>query len=126
MPFRLHHIHLLCSNLEQTEQFFIQRLGAQMEQRTSFGGALGSMMDLNGTKIYLRTAKSQEEVNKNKSSSYYGYHHIGLEVEDLDLAYEDLKSAGIEFTVTPKDTPNGCLAFLKGPDEIIIELYQVK
>ena len=126
MSFQLHHIHLLCSDLEQTEQFFIQNLGAHMEQRTTFGGAQGSMLDLNGTKIYLRTAKSQEAVNKNGSYTCYGYHHLGLQVRDLASVYNDLLSAGIEFTVPPKDTPSGRLAFIKGPDNILIELYQSK
>ena len=124
MSFRLHHIHLLCSDLEQTEQFFIQNLGANMEQQTSFGGAPGSMLDLNGTKIYLRIAKPQETVNGDGSITCYGFHHIGLQVEDLASVYNDLKSSGIEFTVPPKDTPSGRLAFIKGPDNISIELYQ--
>ena len=126
MSFQLHHIHLLCSDLEQTEQFFIQNLGAHMEQRTTFGGAQGSMLDLNGTKIYLRTAKSQEAVNNDGSYTCYGYHHLGLQVRDLASVYSDLLSAGIEFTVPPKDTPSGRLAFIKGPDNILIELYQSK
>jgi catechol 2,3-dioxygenase-like lactoylglutathione lyase family enzyme len=126
MSFRLHHIHLLCSNLEQTEQFFIQNLGAHMEQRTTFGEAQGSMLDLNGTKIYLRTSKSQESVNNDGSDTCYGYHHLGLQVENLASVYNDLLSAGIEFSVPPKETSSGHLAFMKGPDNILIELYQPK
>jgi catechol 2,3-dioxygenase-like lactoylglutathione lyase family enzyme len=126
MSFRLHHIHLLCSDLEQTEQFFIQNLGAHMEERTTFGGAPGSKLVLNDAKLYLRTAKSQETVIKNESHTCYGFHHFGLQVEDLASVYDDLHSAGVKFTVPPKDTPSGRLAFIKGPDDILIELYQSK
>jgi catechol 2,3-dioxygenase-like lactoylglutathione lyase family enzyme len=97
-----------------------------MEQRTTFGGAPGSKLILNDAKIYLRTAKPQEIVIQNEAHTCYGFHHFGLQVEDLSRVYEDLHSAGVEFTVLPKDTPSGRLAFIKGPDDILIELYQSK
>jgi len=126
MSFQLHHVHLLCSDLEQTEQFFIQKLGAQLEKRTTFGGASGSMLDLKGAKIYLRTAKPQETISGDGAHICYGYNHIGLQVDDLVSVCRDLESAGVEFSVPPKETPTCHIAFIKGPDNIVIELYQPK
>ncbi len=126
MSFQLHHIHLLCSNLEQSEQFFIKNLNARLEARTNFGGALGSILDLNGTKIYLRAAKPQESISDETTQTCYGYHHLGLQVDDLASVFCNLQSAGVEFSGPPKNTPNGSLAFFYGPDNILIELYQPK
>ena len=124
MSFQLHHFHLLCSDLEKAEQFFIQKFGARAEGRTTFGSAQGSMLNLCGIKIYLRTAKPQEKVSDDGSSTGYGWHHLGLQVEDLASVCRDLQASGVEFSVPPKETANGRLAFVKGPDNILIELFQ--
>ena len=124
MSFQLHHVHLLCSDLELTEQFFIQKLGARLEKHTTFGGAPGSMLDLKGAKIYLRIAKPQEIITCEEDHTCYGFNHVGLQVDDMEAVHKDLHSTGVEFSVPPKETPTGCIAFIKGPDNIVIELYQ--
>ena len=126
MSFQLHHVHLLCSDLEQTEQFFIQKLGSQLEKHTTFGGASGSMLDLKGAKIYLRTAKPQETISGEEDHTCYGFNHVGLQVDDMESVHRDLQSAGVEFSLPPKETPTAYIAFIKGPDNIVIELYQPK
>lgn len=126
MSIRVHHIHLLCSDLEQTEQFFIQKFGARSEGNKTFGGAPGSILDLNGTKIYLRTSKAQENVSSDANHICYGYNHLGLQVDDLASLSRELESLGVEFRVLPKETPSGHVAFIIGPDNILIELFQPK
>jgi catechol 2,3-dioxygenase-like lactoylglutathione lyase family enzyme len=126
MSFQLHHVHLLCSDLKQTERFFIENLGARLEKHTTFGGAPGSMLDLKGAKIYLRTAKAQEIITCEEDHTCYGFNHVGLQVDDMEAVYGDLLSSGVEFSLTPKETPGGLIAFIKGPDNIVIELYQSK
>lgn len=126
MSIRVHHIHLICSDLEQTEQFFIQKFGALAEGRTTFGGAPGSMLDFSGTKIYLRACKAQENISRNTDHNCYGYNHLGFQVEDLKRLSRELESSGVEFRVPPKETPSGHVAFLIGPDNILIELFQPK
>ena len=51
MIYRFHHIHLLCSDLETTIDFFIGMLGAKLAARQKFGGADGASLDLNGTTV---------------------------------------------------------------------------
>lgn len=124
MSFKLHHIHLLCSDLDQTEQFFIEKLEAVTEDRRIIGGVPGVILDLGGTKIYLRGAKPEEVISGDGASACYGYHHLGLEVDDMDAVQRRLRSMGLEFSAPPKKTPSGCLAFLRGPDNILFELFQ--
>ena len=124
MTYRYHHFHLICSNLEQTENFFTGVLEAKLIQRRKFGTADGAVLDLNGTTISLRKAREGDNITGDSSQQRYGYDHLGLEVEDIDAVYEELKEKGITFSILPTNVENGRMAFIKGPDGITIELFQ--
>ena len=124
MTYRLHHIHLLCSDLEKTLAFFTKVLGAALVERKQFGGADGASLDLNGTPVNLRVAREDEKISTDPSKTQYGFHHIGLTVEDIDKTYRELSGKGYVFSATPKDAGKARIAFFSGPDNIVIELLQ--
>lgn len=124
MPYRFHHIHLICKDLEQMISFFTEVIGAELIDRRKFGTADGASLDLQGTTVNLRVAREDEEMVGDASQSRFGYDHIGLEVDDLDAAYNDLTLRGFSFFMTPQDIPNLRIAFFKGPEDITIELIQ--
>jgi catechol 2,3-dioxygenase-like lactoylglutathione lyase family enzyme len=126
MTYQLHHIHLLCSNLGETAKFFSEILGAKFVDWRKFQNADGATLDLNGTNIYLRLTREGEKVAADSHQVQYGYNHIGLKVENLDRAFSELSQKGVIFTQLPKDLGNRNVAFLKGPDNISIELIQFK
>ena len=126
MTYQLHHIHLLCRNLGETVKFFSEILGAKFVDWRKFQNADGATLDLNGTNIYLRLTREGEKVAANSDQVQYGYNHIGLKVENLDRAFSELSQKGVIFTQLPKDLGNRNVAFLKGPDNIRIELIQFK
>jgi catechol 2,3-dioxygenase-like lactoylglutathione lyase family enzyme len=115
---------VICSDLEQTENFFTKMFGAKVVERRKFGTADGALLDLDGVNIFLRTARDNDNVIGDSSQARYGYDHLGLEVEDLDAAYRELTEKGVTFSIPPVDIDIGRMAFLKGPDGITIELYQ--
>jgi catechol 2,3-dioxygenase-like lactoylglutathione lyase family enzyme len=125
MIYRFHHIHLLCSDLETTIDFFIGMLGAKLAARQKFGGADGASLDLNGTTVNLRVAGENETVHADAPLPVYGYHHMCVEVDNVDAAYQELTDKKVEFIVTPRNTPDNLrVAFFKGPDDIVIEVLQ--
>ena len=124
MPYQLNHIHVLCSDLEKMICFFTDNLEASLVQRKKFGGADGASLNLQGTIINLRLAQKDEKINEDTSCSFYGFHHIGLTVEDIEDAYKELTDKGFDFFVPITDTGNSKIAFFKGPDNITIELLQ--
>ena len=126
MSFRLHHIHLVCRELEPMIHFFTEDLGASLVARTKFGNADGASLDLQGTAIYLRLPQQGEKMLENTGGSPYGYHHLGLMVEDLDRVYRELTEKGFEFFVLPKDAGEARIAMFKGPENNTIELMQLK
>jgi catechol 2,3-dioxygenase-like lactoylglutathione lyase family enzyme len=124
MTYSLHHVHLICRDLEKMISFFEEALGSKLVERRKFGTADGATLDLQGIDINLRVAREGEEIRENLTPSSYGYDHIGLQVEDVQAAYEDLSNRGYSFFMPPTEAAGLMIAFFKGPENITIELVQ--
>lgn len=125
MEYRFHHVHLICSDLDKMVHFFTKTLGGKFVSFRKFGTADGAVIDLAGAPIFLRVARDGEEITGDQTCPTFGYHHIGLQVEDLDACYSELRGQNFTFTTAPMATPNGGkMAFFQGPDNITIELVQ--
>ena len=104
--------------------FFEEAIGAKFVKHRKFGTADGASLDLQGIAINLRVARDGEELRENLSPSNYGYDHIGLQVEDVQAAHDDLVQRGYSFFMPPTETADYMIAFFKGPENITIELLQ--
>jgi len=124
MNYRFHHLHLICKDLEGMIGFFTEALSATLIARKKFGTADGASIDLQGTTVNLRVAREDEDIAGDASRTTFGYDHVGLQVEDVDAACQDLKQRGFSFFMEPKDIPGLRIAFFKGPEDITIELVQ--
>jgi catechol 2,3-dioxygenase-like lactoylglutathione lyase family enzyme len=124
MNYSLHHVHLICKDLENMIGFFEEAIGARLVERRKFGTADGATLDLGGIDINLRVARDGEEIAENITPSAYGYDHVGLQVKDVQAAYEDLTSRGYSFFMPPTEAAGLIIAFFKGPENITIELVQ--
>lgn len=124
MNFNFHHLHLLCSDLDTTIDWFTDKLGATLVVKKKFGTADGASLDLNNTIINLRVSADHESVTSDASTPSYGYHHMCVSVEDLDAAHKDLTGKGVEFISEPVNTADARIAFFRGPDNIVIEVLQ--
>jgi len=124
MTYSLHHVHLICRDLETMIGFFEETIGAELVERRKFGTADGATLDLQGIDLNLRVAREGENIRENLTPSSYGYDHIGLQVEDVQAAYEDLSKRGYSFFMPPTEAAGLRIAFFKGPENITIELVQ--
>ena len=124
MDYSLHHVHLICKDLEKMIGFFEEAIGARLVERRKFGTADGATLDLDGIDINLRVAREGEEIGENITPSTYGYDHLGLQVKDVQVAYEELTNRGYSFFMPPTEAAGLLIAFFKGPENITIELVQ--
>ena len=124
MTYSLHHVHLICRDLEKMIRFFEDVIGAKLAKRRKFGGADGAMLELGGNYINLRVAQDDEDIKENPGPSAYGYDHIGLQVEDVQAAHDDIVQRGYSFFKPPTEAAGFIIAFFKGPEDITIELVQ--
>ena len=118
-----HHLHVICRDLEGMIAFFVENFDAQMIAYRKFDGADGAKMSLGGIGLNLRMPGENEQVASNPGV-YQGFHHIGLQVDDVNQAYEDLKAKGFEFSMAPTREDNLIKAFFRGPENMTLELMQ--
>ena len=124
MSYRLHHIHIICKSLEKMINFFTETFGATLIAMRKFGTADGASLDLQGSTINLRVAREDEDMLGDFSGKPYGYDHIGIEVDNIDAKFEELKNKGFAFSIPPTDIEKIRIAFFDGPENITIELVE--
>lgn len=120
--FRFDHVHVYCSDVPASERWFVDSLGATVKDRRDQDGIQSVFLALGDNSVILR---SVPEGPGQAIEAQYGLHHFGLLVDDLYGVSAALKARGVEFTVEPHQfRPGVKIAFIKGPDEVTIELLQ--
>ena len=80
-------------------------------------------VNLGGQMVFIARAEPDGTVADPPAQPHLGLEHIGLIVEDIDDVAAGLKAKGAEFTMEPPPSrPNTRIAFLKGPENVSIEL----
>ena len=124
LGFSFDHVHIYCTDLSATERWFVDCMGAEVSRRREVKGAAAVDLKLAGVDIFLRGPMPGESFSEAKPN-HYGTNHIGFRVSDLDATVAELKRRGTEFDTEPYwISPVLKVAFVKGPDEIRIELLQ--
>jgi hypothetical protein len=120
----LHHTHILCRDLEPMLAFWIEAIGAKLVRRRKFFADDGAELDVGvlPTLIFVRQiAPSANE----RTLPCLGYDHIGMAVKDMDAALEKiLKHPLASLHVKPGMAGTLKYAFVKGPEDILVELMQ--
>ena len=116
----LHHVHILCSDLQATESWFVDGLGAELVERRESRGLPTSELRLAGLRVLLRNGGDSARGGERS----YGLDHFALQVEDVDAFVESLRARGVEIARGPQDSPTNRVAFVRGPDDLVIELVQ--
>ena len=121
--FKTNHLHIICNDLEKMKNFWTQGIGAEFKENRSFGGAAGAVLQLDELQINLRVPKNTEqEIEQNRDS--LGYDHLGMEVDDIASACSDLAAFGCSIESGPTELSDRKIVFLKGPENITLELIQ--
>lgn len=130
-----HHIALKTANFAAMRSFYHSTLGLPL--LGGFPGINTIFLSVgNATLELIEAAPTQTgwrgAVDKVRRSLHRrmdrGWHHLALEVADLDAAYAELSAKGVRFHVSPRAFPTAMplarLAFIKDPDGNEVELYQ--
>jgi lactoylglutathione lyase len=121
---RFDHIHVFCSDVDATERWFVEGLGAELVGRRNARGVRVSELGLGGAQILIRGAREGEKLAP-AGERHFGTDHFGLLVPDVDATVAELRRRGVTIDVEPWDFgPNLRIAFVKGPDDVRIELVQ--
>lgn len=117
------HIHLRSPDPEVTAQWYERMFGARVI-RSVVQGAPRVDLDLCGQTVFIAPINEANTATP-PSAPYQGLEHIGLRVNGIDAAVEELKAKGAVFTLEPKTLRPGLrIAFLRGPENVSIELLE--
>ena len=116
----LHHVHIVCSDLPVTERWFVDGLGAELVERRESRGLPTSELRLAGLRVLLRAAGDADHA----ATRSYGLDHFALHVENVDGLVEQLRARGVEIAGGSHESPRNRVAFVRGPDDLVIELVQ--
>jgi glyoxylase I family protein len=121
-----HHVSMRVRDLERSLKFYTEGLG--FIEKTSWGKAPQRTVLLDtGDGNYFEISQGDPEQVQEPGI----FQHIALRSDDCDAAIGAARSAGAEVTLEPRDVnlPSDPplqlrIAFFKGPDGEIIELFQ--
>ena len=120
--FKFDHIHLRSPDPDRTAQFYEKMFDAKIE-RTTQNGKPRVDMDLCGQMIFIAKVTPSDKVGDAPQSPYMGLDHVGLIVSGIDGIVAELKGKGAAFTMEPTTIRPGVrIAFLRGPEDVSIEL----
>ena len=126
LEYQFHHIHIFSSDVPAAERWLVEGIGAELVGRHDSRGVLTSTLRLGGVKILIRGAREGEQLTR-AGAPYFGTNHFGLEVADIDATVGELRRRGVTIEVEPWDFGPGMrIAFVKGPDDVRIELVQTR
>lgn len=124
MQMTFDHVHLRASDPEATARWFADMLGAEVI-RSMQQGKPRIDIALGGARIFLAEVKSGDGAHDAPPHPHRGLDHFGLFVQDLDAVIAALKAKGADFRDEPHvPRPGIKICFLRGPDDISIELLE--
>ena len=110
---RLHHTHLMASDLESTIAFWQAHFGADVVADESMAGSRNVFLDVGGGRINLY----------DQAPNHRGpVHHLGLQVDDLEATVAKLESEGWQPRPIKTDGPLS-YSMVEGPDGVLIEVF---
>lgn len=121
--FTFEHIHLRSPDPEATAQWYERMFDARII-RSVQQGAPRVDLDLCGQTVFIAPI-NDANTGAPPSAPYQGLEHIGLRVLGIDDAVTALKAKGAVFTMEPTNIRPGVrIAFLRGPENVSIELLE--
>jgi lactoylglutathione lyase len=119
----LDHVHHISEDPHTAASWYVDKLGGKIISSEQTSGSVQIRVDFTNATIIVRGARPGERLGR-KQGMHWGTDHFGLLIQgDFDGLCKELKNKGVVFTTEPKDVnPATRVAFIKGPDEVSIEL----
>lgn len=122
------HVHIVSPDPLKTAEFYEKAFNAKrvsVQERPD--GRTSVDLNLNGSRVLIINTTPGDRREGDAPRKYYGLEHFGVRTDNLDEAVKNLKAMGIQFVqdiTAPR--PGARLSFLMAPDNVLIELFEIK
>jgi len=128
------HIGISVSNIEDAVAWFEDILGFTLREKSEFtpmGFRVAFLDNGGGFEVELfenleTKPPSEDRFHPDSDSKTQGTKHIAFEVDDLDKELSYFKTKGIEPVMGPAECFGLYVAFIHGPDKVLLEFIEWK
>lgn len=121
MNYKMHSQRVFCFNWDECVSFYKNIVGLPIKIINKDIGWVE--FDLGGVTLAIERQDENETASQNLVGRFIGF---SIQVEDVELIYQELASKGVEFEGLPEWQPwGGVLAHFKDPDKNIITLVSL-
>ncbi|WP_427041361.1 VOC family protein [Fusobacterium sp. SB021] len=123
---RIHHVAVICSDYQKSKEFYVEKLGFEIENEVFREERNSYKLDLKVARVYqielFSFPNPPERVN---SPEARGLRHLAFEVDDVEKTAAELNEKGIETEPVRIDEITGKkFTFFKDPDNLPLEVYE--
>lgn len=128
MPYAINHVHIRSADPHASASWYEKHFEAKLvSEREVMPGTITLSMELGGPvrlNISSKPAGSSDE-RAAAELNRLGLEHFGFAVEDLEADLDRLQGAGVRIVLPLTEVVGGTrLAYIEGPDDVLIELVQ--
>lgn len=128
MKYSINHVHIRSADPQASASWYEKHFDAKkLWEREVMPGTVTISMELGGP-VRLNISSKPAGTSDARSVAELhrlGLEHFGFDVSDLQSELERLEAAGIRIVLPLTQVPTGTrLAYIEGPDDVLIELVQ--
>lgn len=128
MQYSINHVHIRATNPKASASWYEKHFNAKLLwEREVMPGTVTISMEVGGPvrlNISSQVAGSSDQRSAAELNRL-GLEHFGFHVTDLQADLDRLQEAGIRVVLPMTKVPTGSLlAYIEGPDDVLIELVQ--
>ena len=128
MQYRINHVHIRASNPRKSAEWYVQYFNAKIvSEREVMPGTITVGMEVGGPCRLNISSKPSGTSDERAVAELnrLGLEHFGFDVEDLEAELSRLEGAGIRIVLPLTQVDSGArIAYIEGPDDVLIELVQ--
>jgi len=118
------HVHLASPDPEKTAQFYEKMFGAKRLWKRDMNGKISISVRMEGLRFSIIQHTGDKKL---LPTNVTGVDHLGIITDDLTAAVANLKANGVVFQTEPfVFAPGTTICYFWGPDNVLVELYEVK
>ena len=128
MPYLINHVHIRSADPPASAAWYTEHFGAQkVSEREVMPGTVTISMDM-GSPVRLNISSQVAGSSDERATAELnrlGLEHFGFDVEDIESDIARLSATGVRVVLPITEVPGGAkLAYIEGPDDVLIELVQ--